>query len=228
MSLQTDLKNLANKEKAVLLSRYFKIGKGEYAEGDIFLGVMVPQQRIIAKKYRELSLAGISELLKSGIHEYRLTSLFILCDQFKKNPDKKYVDFYLKNTRYINNWDLVDLSSHKILGTYLIDKPKDMLYTLAVSKNLWEKRISIISTFAFIKHNDYKDALAIAEILLHDSHDLIHKAVGWALREIGNKDSKVEEAFLQKHYKTMPRTMLRYALEKFPPKKRMFYLKRKM
>lgn len=225
MNIKKDIQKLANPEKAEILQRFFKTGPGQYGEGDIFLGITVPEQRKVAKKYSDLRLDELQELLNSKIHEHRLVAILILNEQFKNNK-KQIFDFYLKNTKNINNWDLVDLSAHKIIGEYLIDKDRKTLYKLANSKNLWEKRISIISTFAYIKNKEFGDALKIAEILLHDKHDLIHKAVGWVLREIGKKDQKVEEEFLKKHYKQMPRTMLRYSIEKFKEEKRKFYMKK--
>ncbi|MFA5020055.1 MAG: DNA alkylation repair protein [Candidatus Pacearchaeota archaeon] len=227
-TLLTDLKNLENKEKSVQLSRYFKTGKGEYGEGDIFLGLTSQQIKDVSKKYINLNLEELNKLLTSNIHEHRATALRILTYKFNKSNEQEkenIFNFYLKNTKNINNWDLVDLSAPNIAGTFLFDKDKEVLYKLAKSKNLWEKRISIISTYAFIRNNEFKDTLAISEILLKDPHDLIHKAVGWMLREIGKKDIKAEEEFLQKHYKAMPRTMLRYAIEKFPEEKRQGYLK---
>ncbi len=227
--IKKDLQSLANPEKARLLQGFFKTGKGEYGEGDIFLGIMVPQQREIAKRYKDLSLNDIQQLLKSKIHEHRLTSLFILIDNYQKADQitkEEIFKFYLKNTKNINNWDLIDLSAPKIVGHYLLDKPRDILYKLAKSKSLWEKRISILATAQFIRNNQFEDTLRISEILLNDSHDLIHKGVGWMLREVGKKDRKVEESFLKKHYKIMPRTMLRYAIEKFPEGKRKFYMKK--
>ncbi len=220
-----DLQKISNPEKAKILQRFFKTGKGQYGEGDIFLGITVPEQRRIAKKYKALDLNEIQKLLLSKIHEHRLTAILILTYQFLESKEK-ITKFYLKNTKYINNWDLVDLSADKILGEYLIDKNKDILYKLAKSKNLWEKRISIIATFNFIKNNKFEDALRISEILLNDKHDLIHKAVGWMLREIGKRDLQTEEGFLKKYHKQMPRTMLRYAIERFPDKKRKFYMKK--
>lgn len=228
-----DLNKIRNPEKAKLLQRFFKTGKGEYAEGDIFLGIMVPKQREVAKKFPDLSLNDLQELLSSKVHEYRLTALFILIKKYQKSDNKKeIVDFYLKNTKNINNWDLVDLSAPRILGDFLLKNSKHsmhapdrkILYKLAHSSHLWEKRIAIIATSIFIWHHDFKDALKISEILLKDKHDLIHKAVGWMLREIGKRNQPIEEKFLMKHYKTMPRTMLRYSIEKFPKKKREFYL----
>jgi len=224
-----DLNYYANKGKAQLLQRFFKTGKGEYGEGDIFIGIVVPNQRTVAKKYKDLPLPEIQKLLNSKIHEHRLTALFILTYKFPKADEKlkkEIVDFYLKNTRHINNWDLIDLSSVEILGEYFLEHPgyKKILSKFSKSNNLWERRISIISTFTLIRNHKFQDSLKIAETLLNDNHDLIHKAVGWMLREIGKRDPKTEEEFLDKHYKTMPRTMLRYAIEKFPEKKRQFYM----
>lgn len=220
-----------NPAQAVILQRFFKIGKGEYGEGDIFYGIKVPVQKSIAKLFKDLSLNDLKELINSKIHEERLIAAFIFVDQYKRGDDKKkkvIYDFYLKHRKGINNWDLVDLSAPKIVGAYLIDKEKNPLYKFAKSKDLWEKRISIISTQAFIREHYFEDTLKIAEILLNDKHDLIHKAVGWMLREVGNRDQKTEEEFLRKRYKTMPRTMLRYAIEKFPEKERKSYLEGKI
>jgi len=227
--LKKDLEALKNPEKAKLLQGFFKTGKGEYGEGDIFLGIMVPNQRKVAKKYKDLPLNKIQQLLNSNIHEHRLTSLFILTDKYQKADEKtkeEIFNFYLNNTKNINNWDLIDLSAPKIVGDYLLDKPRDILYKLANSKSLWERRISILATAMFIYNNEYKDTLKISEILLNDPHDLIHKGVGWMLREVGKKDQAVEEEFLKKHHKTMPRTMLRYAIEKFDENKRKLYMKK--
>ena len=226
-NLKIDLNKLADPEQAKILSKFFKTGKGEYGEGDVFLGIKVPELRKITKKYFYLPLKDTQTLLNSKIHEYRLVALFILVDKYSKSDNKtEIVNLYLKNTKKVNNWDLVDLSAHYILGDYLLNKNRSVLYTLAKSKNLWEKRISIISTYAFIKNNQFDDTLKISEILLNDNHDLIHKAVGWMLREVGKKNQAVEEKFLKKHYKVMPRTMLRYAIEKFDDKKRKFYMKK--
>lgn len=225
--LKQELQRLKNPLKAKLLSRFFKTGKGEYGEGDIFIGIIVPVQRQIAAEYRDLSMGELEKLLRSPIHEERLIALFILIHKYQKGDDvqkKKYFNFYLKNTKHINNWDLVDLSAPKIVGEYLKDKNRGILYKFARSKNLWERRIAALSTFQFIKRRDFTDSLKIAKILLHDNHDLIHKAVGWMLREIGKRERKTEEWFLLKHYKTMPRTMLRYVIERFDKKKRNFYL----
>lgn len=226
--LDKEMTLYANKEKASLLQGFFKTGKGEYGEGDVFIGIMVPQQRQIAKKFKELEIDKIQELLNSQIHEKRLIALLILVGQFKKSDEKRkkdIFDFYLRNSKNINNWDLVDLSAPNIVGAFLLDKNKDILYRLAGSNNLWEKRIAIISTFTFIRNNDFSDAINISEILLKDRHDLIHKAVGWMLREIGKREEECLIKFLNKNYKDMPRMMLRYAIEKLDEKRRQRYLK---
>jgi len=225
--IKAELNKLADKEKAKLLSRFFKTGKGEYGEGDLFLGIMVPNQRIVAGKFGDLSLPDLEKLLHGRYHEHRLTALFILVKKFKKAEEKlreKIIALYLKNYRYIDNWDLVDLSAPETLGAYLVDKDRKILYELANSDNLWKKRIAILATFKFIKNKDFTDSLKIAKILLKHKHDLIHKAVGWMLREIGKLDQTIEEKFLKEHCQKMPRTMLRYAIEKFPEEKRQYYL----
>jgi len=226
-ALEKELRALKNPQKAALYQRFFKTGKGEYGEDDIFWGITVPQQRQVAKKYTSLAFFELQKILSSKIHEYRLTALIILTAKYKKadEPGKKAIaDFYLKNTKNINNWDLVDLSAPNILGDYFFDKDKAILYKLARSKDLWEKRIAMMATFGFIRRGQFTDALKIAELLLKDQHDLIHKAVGWMLREVGNRDQKIEEKFLNQHSHQMPRVMLRYAIEKFPEEKRRFYL----
>jgi 3-methyladenine DNA glycosylase AlkD len=229
--IKQDLKQLADPDKAKHESRFFKTDKGEYGEGDKFLGIKVPDKRKIAKKYANiLDLNEIIHLLKDPIHDYRQIALFLMVYQFSKvdQPAKKRIyQAYLKNTKYINNWDLVDLSAPNIVGTYLLDtgSSRQVLYKLAKSKSLWEQRIAMLATYTFIKQSDFDDALKIAQLLLNHKHDLIHKAVGWMLREIGKKNQQVEEKFLQVHYKKMPRTMLRYAIEKFEENKRQAYLK---
>jgi len=226
-SIKKDLQAESDPLKKKGLSRFFKTGKGEYGEGDIFLGVTVPKIRRVAKKYKDVSLDEIRTLLRSLIHEERLTALLILVENFRKADETEKTEIfnlYLKNTKYINNWDLVDLSASRIVGEYLKDKPVDILYTLAKSKSLWERRIAIISTFQFIWEGRFAETLKISKILLTDRHDLIHKAVGWMLREVGKRSFKTEEEFLKKHYKKMPRTMLRYSIEKFPEKLRLRYL----
>ncbi len=224
-----DLEEAGNQEKAKVLSKFFKTGKGQYGEGDIFLGITVPHQREIARKHYNLNLKDIEKLLLSNIHEHRLTALLILVIKFNKGNDKEkkeIINFYLKNTSKINNWDLVDLSADKLLGNYLLNKDRSILYKLARSLNIWERRISIISTFAFIKNNQFEDTLRISEILLNDKHDLIQKAVGWMLRELGKRDQQVEDKFLKKYHTKMPRTMLRYSIERFSQEKKDFYLQR--
>lgn len=226
-----DLRRTASPAKGKFLQRFFKCGPGEYAEGDIFLGVVVPETRKIAKRYFYLKFPEIAQLMKSKIHEERLLGLCILIGQFEsaeEKDQKKYFDFYIKNRRGVNNWDLVDCSAGDLAGVYLFKRPKNILYKFARSKDLWEKRIAIIATLHFIRENRYADTLKIAKILLNDDHDLIHKAVGWMLREVGKRNLKVEESFLKKNYKKMPRTMLRYAIEKFPEPKRKRYLRGKV
>ena len=230
--VESALKSLANPEKALLLQRFFKTGKGDYGEGDIFLGVMVPQQRKIAKDAAQrLSLEDIQKLLSSKIHDKRMIALFILLENYKKakkakdeQEKEKIFNFYIKNIKNINNWDLVDLSAPNIVGDFLLSRDRKLLYSLAKSHSIWEKRIAIISTFTFIRANDFNDTLKISELLINDSHDLIHKAVGWMLRELGKHNQHAEEKFLRKHYKSMPRTMLRYAIERFPEEKRKAYI----
>lgn len=228
-TIKSELKKLSNKERAKTYSWFFKTGKGEYGEGDKFLGITVPMQREVAKKFLDLNLGEIKELLYSPIHEHRFTALEVLVMKFEKGRDKdkkEIADFYLKNAKLVNNWDLVDTSAPYILGKYLENKERTALYKLARSKNLWERRIAIVSTFAFIKENDLGDTFKISEILLSDKYDLIHKAVGWMLREAGKKDKKKLVAFLETHHSKMPRTTLRYSIEKFSPEERRSYLER--
>ncbi len=227
-NIRKELERLSNKEYAARLQTYFKTGKGGYGEGDKFLGIQAPILRKTVKKYRNISIDEASELIKSPFHEERLFSLFMLVCLFKKADDgdkKKIYALYLKNAKFINNWDLVDASAGRIVGAYLFTRDKKPIYALAKSKNLWERRISIMATSYFIGHNEFADTLKIAEMLLKDKEDLIHKAVGWLLREIGKRNFELEESFLKKHYASMPRTMLRYAIEKFPEEKRKSYLK---
>jgi len=226
--LKKDLRDLADPKKAKILQRFFKTGKGEYGEGDVFLGVVVPKQRMLVKKYwRDLDLKDLDKLIKSKIHEERLIALLILVYQYQSLNTKSLIfKFYLSRTKYINNWDLVDLSAPNIVGEYLIDKNRAILYRLARSKSLWERRIAILSTFAFIKRGDYADTLKIAKILIKDTHDLIHKATGWMLREVGKRCKKTLLInFLNNHYKQMPRTMLRYAIERLDQKTKKKFLK---
>lgn len=229
-SVKKDLQKFADPVKAKFVSGYFKTRKGEYGAGDIFLGIKVPDQRKVAIKYAlKTSLSELQKLISSKIHEHRFTALEMLVYKFTKGDTKQQnhiYTFYLKNRKYVNNWDLVDTSAPYIVGGHLLTRSKEILYKLARSKNIWERRIAIVTTQHFIRNNQYKETLKIAEILLHDTHDLIHKATGWMLREVGNRDMATEERFLKKHYTKMPRTMLRYAIEKFPPAKKNFYMKK--
>jgi 3-methyladenine DNA glycosylase AlkD len=219
------LKELSNQDKAIILQRFFKTGKGQYGEGDIFLGLTVPQQREVAKEAsKRFSLNDIEKLLQSKIHEERLISLLILVDKFKDSP-KEIFDFYLSHAKFVNNWDLVDLSAPKIVGSWLLNKKdRGILIKLAKSENLWEKRISIVSTYILIKNGEFNDCLKISKILLKDKHDLIHKAVGWMLREVGKKDQAILEEFLKNNYSDLSRTTLRYAIERFPENLRKQFL----
>ncbi len=225
LEIKKELRKKADKKRAVILQGFFKTGKGEYGEGDVFLGVLVPEVRKIAKKHRDIK--NIENFLQSKIHEERLVALLIMIEKFNCEKEReKIFKIYLKNLKWINNWDLVDISADKIIGRYLFDKEKKIIYNLAASTNLWERRIAMISTFYFIKQNSFKEALKVAKILLGDDHDLIHKAVGWMLREIGKRDMKVEEEFLDKNLQNISRTTLRYAIERFSKKKRKYYLKK--
>jgi len=229
--IQKRLKKLGNKERAAISQRFFKTGPGEYGEGDVFIGIRVPVLRALVKEYADLSVAQILILLRSHIHEERLLALLLLVDSFSQGDEAartSIFELYLKHTEFINNWDLVDSSAAQIVGAYLMDRSKAVLYRLAESANLWERRIAIMSTFHFVKHHEFSETLKIAKILLFDRQDLIHKAIGWMLREIGKRHLKTEERFLKVHYKKMPRTMLRYAIEKFPEQKRQRYLKGRM
>ena len=226
----SDLKKLGTIKKALSSERFFKTGLGQYGYGDVFIGVTVPEQRIVAVKYRGVALPEITKLLESKIHEHRLTGLLILVGQFKQADEKtrkRIVKFYLAHTKYINNWDLVDASARYILGEYLLDKNREILFKLACSKNMWERRIAIVATHAFIVRGDVDDTLRIGEVLLSDSHDLVHKSTGWMLREVGKKSLPSLKKFIDKHIFDMPRTMLRYALERFPEQERRRILARK-
>ncbi len=230
-ALQKRVRQLGNHEIARHHQGFFKTGKGEYGEGDRFIGIRVPVLRKLASQQKDMSLAAASNLLASEFHEERQLSLLILVSLFNKGTQKeKHAVYkaYLENTRFINNWDLVDCSAQHIIGAYLFTHNRKPIYRLARSKMLWERRISVMSTFYFIKRNDFDDTLNLSEKLKHDPEDLIHKAVGWMLREIGNRNLVIEEMFLKPHYQDMPRTMLRYAIEKFPEKKRKAYLKGKI
>lgn len=224
-ALIAHLYSLQDPVRAKNLTRFFQTAPGQYGAGDQFIGLTVPQIRQAVKLYASaLSLSEITDLLHSTYHEYRFTALLSLGKQYGKGDKKKIFELYLKNTHYINNWDLVDLSAPNIVGEYLLDKPRNILYKLSKSNSIWERRISILATFAFIRRHDFTDSLRLAEILLHDPHDLIHKAVGWMLRELGKRDLPVLISFLDKHATVMPRTMLRYAIEKLPESRRQGYL----
>jgi len=230
-NIQKRLKQLASRETAKILQKFFKTGPGQYGEGDIFIGVKVPDLRKLAKEFQDITISEVRALLASSIHEERLLALLILVRNFASGDEitkKKIYELYLENTPFINSWDLVDGSAHHIVGAFLMGKNKAPLFRLAKSENLWERRIAVVSTFHFIKNDQFQETLGIAEILLTDPEDLIHKAVGWMLREIGKRDRVAEETFLKKHSMKMPRTMLRYAIEKFPEPKRQRYLKGKI
>jgi len=229
--IEIELETYSTPEKKEFLPYFFKTGKGQYGEGDKFLGVVVPDTRKVAKKYKDIiSFGELTQLLNNEYHECRLCALLILVEVFKKTKDevkrKEIVDFYLSHTHCINNWDLVDLSAKDIVGEYLVNKDRDILYTLADSSLLWDQRIAVLATFAFIRRNDHKDILALSEKLLYHKHDLMHKAVGWMLRETGKKDKELLIGFLDKHYREMPRTMLRYSIEKLTHEERAFYMKK--
>lgn len=230
VEVRKELKSMADPDKAAILQRYFKTGLGQYGEGDIFIGVMVPQSRKVAKKFSQLQLVEVKMLLYSHIHEERLVALLILVWRYSsalssREEKEEIVKFYLDNIKQVNNWDLVDLSAPNILGAHLIDRDRRLLYRLARSENVWERRIAILATYHFIRNGNFSDTLKIAEMLLQDRHDLIHKAAGWMLREVGKRDVASEEAFLEKHRSVMSRTMLRYAIERLPESKRRRYKK---
>ena len=260
VALRKEIKAISSSERAKAHLWFFKTGEGQYGFGDKFVGLTVPQQRVLAKKYKDLPIADVKRLLQSEIHEERLIALFLLVSQFQKGDaktKKAIYDFYLSNTKYVNNWDLVDSSADRIVGEYLLsvrhsgaersgaiesvkeskkvmrfyrasalqDDSLRVLKKLALSENIWERRIAAIATYQFIKSGDCRMTFRIAELLLHDKHDLIHKAVGWMLREAGKRCSQEEEErFLKKHYKNMPRTMLRYAIERFDPDLKKAYM----
>lgn len=224
--LRKELKKLSDKKRAAAMQRFFKTAEGEYGFGDVFIGLSVPDSRKLAIKYKDMPFEDLYKLLRSEIHEERLIALLIMVHNFEREEmlQRRIYEFYIKNMKFVNNWDLVDLSSDKIVGGYLIDKPKDILYKLVKSTNLWERRIAMISTYNFIKNNMFDDALSIAEKLIDDQNDLIQKAVGWMLREVGKRNLELEVDFLNKHYKNMGRTALRYSIEKFPEKTRKTYM----
>lgn len=225
-----ELLSMANPGKAAFLQRFFKTGPGQYAEGDVFLGLVVPLTRSIAKANKQTPLAELQKLIESPYHEARLCALLIVMEQFKKarpEEQKKLYEFYLANTMRINNWDLVDVTCPHVVGAYLLDKDRTPLYTLARSRNLWDQRIAMVSTVTFIRHREYTDTLALAEYFLTHTHDLMHKAVGWMLREVGKKDRDTLTEFLERHATRLPRTALRYAIEHYPDEQRRYFLKKK-
>ncbi len=226
--VQERLRSLANAEYAVQAARYFKTGPGQYGEGDIFLGIRSAPLKQVAKEFTLLPFPEVQALLRSEVHEDRMTALLILVSKFQKGTaatQKQVYQVYLRHTKHINNWDLVDVSARDIVGGYLADRAKDPLFTLTRSASVWERRISIVATHEFIRRREFTHTFAIAESLLGDPHDLIHKAVGWMLREVGKRDEAALEGFLRRHSRSMPRTALRYAIERFGPEKRLSYLK---
>ncbi len=232
--IQKTLEEYIDEEKRRVLPRFFKTGKGEYGEGDKFLGITVPNIRLVAKRYKDATMEIVGRLLQSEWHECRMCALLILVERFKKakgEEQKQIFDFYLSHTQHINNWDLVDLSAPQIVGGYLTGKPHDILYTLAQSPTLWEQRIAIVSTLTFIRNNEFTDTIRIAEHFMSQSgkmHDLMQKATGWMLREMGKRDKSILVGFLEKHAATMPRTMLRYAIEKFSEEERKRFMEREI
>ena len=226
----TELQSIGTHEKAIHLQKFFKTGPGQYGEGDVFIGVVVPITRNIAKSNIRISITEIRKLLKSKYHEARLCALLILTERFKKAAEKErkeIFDFYLKNASCVNNWDLVDLSCPTIVGLFLLNKERKILYKLAESNYLWEQRIAIASTYAFIRENEFFDTLELSKKLLSHKHDLMHKAVGWMLREVGKRNHKVLTDFLEKYATQLPRTTLRYAIEHYPESERQYFLKKK-
>jgi Predicted DNA alkylation repair enzyme len=228
-----ELLSVADPEKAAFLQRFFKTGKGQYAEGDVFLGIVVPLTRDIVKRSPELPFSEVQVLIDSEYHEARLAGFLLLDKQFKKEKNnksrqKEIFDFYLQNARKANNWDLVDVTCRDVIGQYLLEteEERDVLYRLAESENLWEQRIAVVSTWTFIKHKQFDDTFALVEKLINHKHDLMHKAMGWMLREIGKKDKENLTDFLEIHYKQLPRTSLRYAIEHFSPEEKVHFMKK--
>ena len=227
--ITSELQALSDDEKREIYPKFFKAGKGEYGEGDRFLGVPVPNIRAIAKQYKNISLNEIRELMQSEWHEVRLCALLIMVEKNKKKDEtlrQQLFDLYLSQTDRINNWDLVDLSCRFIVGEYLLDKSRDILYQLAQSPLLWDNRIAIVSTYAFIRKGQLEDTYALSDLMMHHPHDLMHKAIGWMLREAGKRDSERLYDYVMSHRADMPRTMLRYAIEKFSPKERAILMER--
>ena len=222
-----ELKSHIDPEKAAFYPRFFKTAKGEYGEGDVFLGVTVPNQRRVARQFRELPETEIVKLLDDRKHECRLTALFIMVEQYQRGDEAvraHLADLYLRKLDRVNNWDLVDSSAHKILGPHLEHRDRGVLYGLAAIDHLWSQRVAVIATLHFIKQDDFEDTLRLAELLRDHPHDLMHKAIGWMLREIGKRDQRTLEQFLDEHCDRMPRTMLRYAIERQPESRRKHYL----
>jgi Predicted DNA alkylation repair enzyme len=229
-NIRRELKDLANPQKAFILQGFFKTGPGEYGEGDIFWGIQVPYTRILVKKYKNMPLEEIAKMMEDPVHEVRMAGGLLLVECYKRsdgNGKKACYNYFITHGKLFNNWDLVDMTSHHVIGGWLWDKDRKPLYNLAESENLWEQRISIISTFHFIRKGDFNDTFALAKLLLNHKHDLIHKAVGWMLREVGKRNPLAETEFLleDRQYTQMPRTMLRYAIEKYPEKQRQAFLK---
>ena len=225
--IQAHLRNIANPEIAISALRFYKTAPGQYGEGDVFLGIKVPTLRAVLKEFRGTPLKTINALLKSKFHEERLFALLLLIDFYKRGNDaarQNAYELYLSHTPYINNWDLVDVSAPHIVGDFLASRSRQPLYRLVKSNTLWERRIAIVATFDFIRRHDFNDTLLISSQLISDQHDLIHKAVGWMLREVGKRNLEIEEAFLQENYRKMPRTMLRYAIERMHETRRKAYL----
>ncbi len=228
-TITNKLQALSDAEKREIFPKFFKAGKGEYGEGDRFLGVTVPNIRAIAKLHKDISIEEIRELLQSEWHEVRLCALIIMVEKSKKKDEalrKELFNLYLSQTKRINNWDLVDLSCRFIIGEYLLDKSRDILYHLAQSPLLWDNRIAIVSTYAFIRKGQLEDTYALSDLMMHHPHDLMHKAIGWMLREAGKRNSERLYDYVMSHRADMPRTMLRYAIEKFSPKERAILMKR--
>ncbi len=227
--IQLQLSQLSNPEHAKISSRFFKTGPGEYGEGDVFRGIRVPVIRKLARSLKDTSETDVERLLSSTFHEDRLLALVLMVNRYKKATPagrRALYQSYLRNTCHINNWDLVDASAEHIVGAYLYGRDRDRLYKLAASKNLWERRVGIMATFHFVRQGDFADTLALCEHLMGDSEDLIHKACGWMLREVGNRERTVEEDFLDSHATSLPRTMLRYAIERFSKERRHHYMQR--
>lgn len=228
-TITNKLQALSDAEKREIFPKFFKAGKGEYGEGDRFLGVTVPNIRAIAKLHKDISIEEIRELIQSEWHEVRLCALIIMVEKSKKKVEalrKELFNLYLSQTKRINNWDLVDLSCRFIIGEYLLDKSRDILYHLAQSPLLWDNRIAIVSTYAFIRKGQLEDTYALSDLMMQHPHDLMHKAIGWMLREAGKRNPERLYDYVMRHRADMPRTMLRYAIEKFSPEERSILMKR--